>query len=56
MLRLAGEVMALAKMNWNTAFDTTGVPITLRFARMVGGVMAEVKPPLEPHPSYRFYI
>ena len=56
ILRVATEVLGLARMNWNTAFDTTGAPITLRFARQVGGIMAEVKPPHKPHPSYRFYM
>ena len=39
ILRAAHDVLALARMNWNTAFDTTGAPITLRFARQVGGIM-----------------
>lgn len=56
ILRIATEVLALGRMNWNTAFDTTGAPITLRFARQVGGIMREIRPPLEPHPSYRFYM
>jgi hypothetical protein len=42
LVRAATDVLALARMNWNTAFDTTGAPITLRFARQVGGIMAEV--------------
>jgi hypothetical protein len=54
VIRVATEVLALARMNWNTAFDTTGAPITLRFARQVGGIMAEVRG--VPHPSYRFYM
>jgi hypothetical protein len=33
IMRAANDVLALARMNWNTAFDTTGSPITLRFAR-----------------------
>lgn len=53
---IAREVLGLARMNWNTAFDTTGAPITLRFARQVGGIMAEVGKRREPHPSYRFYM
>jgi hypothetical protein len=56
VVRLATEVLALARMNWNTAFDTTGAPITLRFARQVGGIMAEVGEATTPHPSYRFYM
>ena len=55
ILRAASDVLALARMNWNTAFDTTGAPITLRFARQVGGIMAEVGL-REPSPSYRFYM
>ncbi len=54
--QISTEVLALARMNWNTAFDTTGAPITLRFARQVGGIMAEVGPNVTPHPSYRFYM
>lgn len=56
LVRVATEVLALARMNWNTAFDTTGAPITLRFARQVGGIMAEVGEAATPHPSYRFYM
>jgi hypothetical protein len=55
IVRAATDVLALARMNWNTAFDTTGAPITLRFARQVGGIMAEVGQ-REPSPSYRFYM
>jgi len=55
IVRAAADVLALARMNWNTAFDTTGAPITLRFARQVGGIMAEVGQ-REPSPSYRFYM
>jgi hypothetical protein len=55
LVRAATDVLALARMNWNTAFDTTGAPITLRFARQVGGIMAEVGQ-AEPSPSYRFYM
>jgi len=55
ILRTASDVLALARMNWNTAFDTTGAPITLRFARQVGGIMAEVGR-RDPSPSYRFYM
>jgi hypothetical protein len=55
LVRAATDVLALARMNWNTAFDTTGAPITLRFAQQVGGIMAEVGR-AEPSPSYRFYM
>ena len=55
IVRSARDVLALARMNWNTAFDTTGMPITLRFARQVGGIMAEMGQ-REPSPSFRFYM
>ena len=54
--RVAREVLGLSRMNWNTARDTSGQPITLRFAREIGGIMAEVGASAQPHPSYRFYM
>lgn len=56
VVRIASDVLALSRVNWNTARDTSGVPITLRFARDVGGIMAEVDPNLVPNPSYRYYM
>jgi hypothetical protein len=55
LTRIATEILGLARMNWNTAFDTTGAPITLRFAQQVGGIMAELLD-RQPEPSYRFYM
>jgi hypothetical protein len=43
-------------MNWNTAPYTNSQPVTLRFARQVGGIMAEVGEGEEPKPSYQFYM
>ena len=56
MYRIANDVLGLARMNWNTARDTSGAPITIRFARQVGGIMAEVDPNVLPQPSYRYYM
>ena len=53
---VAIDVLGLTRMNWNTARDTSGQPITLRFAREVGGIMAEVGPNGHPNPSYRYYM
>ena len=53
---VAADVLGLTRMNWNTARDTSGVPITMRFAREVGGIMAEVGPNERPNPSYRYYM
>lgn len=54
--RVCEEILALTKMNWNSAEYAGGMPITLRFARRVGEIMSEV-PVSEPvQPSYRFYM
>ena len=54
--RAAADVLSLTRMNWNTAQNTNSQPVTLRFARQVGGIMAEVGEGEEPKPSYRFYM
>jgi hypothetical protein len=50
------DILGLTKMNWNSATAVSAHPITLRFARKVGGIMAELPPDAEPNPSYRYYI
>jgi hypothetical protein len=52
----ANEILALTKMNWNSAAATAAFPITLRFAKEVGAIMSEVPPDRTPHPAYRFYM
>lgn len=54
--RAAADVLGLTRMNWNTAQNTNSQPVTIRFARQVGGIMAEVGEDEEPKPSYRFYM
>ncbi len=54
--QVAADVLGLTRMSWNTARNTGGVPITLRFARAVGGIMAEVGLADDPNPSYRYYM
>jgi site-specific DNA recombinase len=49
--RLSADIQAVVASD----FDTTGSPITLRFARQVGGIMAEAGQ-REPSPSFRFYM
>jgi len=56
ILQVASDVLGLSRMNWNTARDTSGIPITIRFAREVGGIMAEVGANTRPNPSYRYYM
>jgi hypothetical protein len=56
--QVAKDILGLARMNWNTANITGGTPVTLFFARRVGGIMAEYamanseKPPS----SFRYYM
>jgi hypothetical protein len=40
--RAAADVLGSTRMNWNSAQNTNSQPVTLRFARQVGGIMAEV--------------
>ena len=53
--RAAAEILGLTRINWNTAQNTSGQPVTLRFARRIGGIMAEVRDG-EPETSYRYYM
>jgi hypothetical protein len=56
--RAARDILGLARMNWNTASITGGQPVTLSFARQVGGIMAEFGQSTEDKPlaSFRFYM
>lgn len=38
------EILALTKLNWNTAAFARGEPITLAFSRRVGQILAELGP------------
>ncbi len=51
-----GEVMALTKLNWNSAVFANADPITLGFARGVGLILAEMPDDIAPANSYRFYM
>lgn len=50
------DLLALSKMNWNSAASFASLPISLSFARKVGGVMAEIPRNSSPNPSFRFYM
>lgn len=55
LLRAAEDILGLTRMNWNTTGIRGGYPVTLAFARKVGGIMAEYgeeKPPS----SFRYYM
>ena len=54
--QLMREILALTKMNWNSARMYGLMPITLRFSRLVGDILREFTPELgEPSPKYKFY-
>lgn len=55
IIKTASDVIALSRMNWNTASTTGGHPVTLLFSRRVGGIMAEFGEE-EPPSSFRFYL
>ena len=52
----AREILALTKMNWNSAEGIGRHPITIMFARKVGIVMTEMDENATPNPLYRFYM
>jgi hypothetical protein len=52
----ASEVLALTKMNWNSADGMGRHPITVSFARRVGIIMTEIGEDAEPNPLYRHYM
>jgi hypothetical protein len=50
------EVLALTKLNWNSADFSCDEPITLAFSRRVGEILAELKPSVNPQREYKFYM
>lgn len=54
--QLAGEVLALTKLNWNSSQIDGSLPITLRAARRVGDVLKYLPEQEEPRSHYRYYM
>jgi hypothetical protein len=50
------EILALTKMNWNTADFACRDPITLAFSRRVGEILAEVPTNSKIRHEYKFYM
>lgn len=50
------EILALTKMNWNSADFAGGQPITIAFSRRVGAMLADIPPNEAIRPEYRFYM
>ncbi len=53
---LAQEILALTKMNWNSAQFDGREPITLRCTRQVGRILKYIGPNDPYEPYYRFYM
>jgi hypothetical protein len=53
---LLSEVLALTKMNWNSAQFGSLFPITLRFSRLVGDIMREIPQDGNPLPQFKYYM
>jgi len=50
------EILALTKMNWNSADFCIREPITLAYSREVGRILAYVPEEVIPRPEYRYYM
>jgi hypothetical protein len=50
------EILALTKMNWNSADFCMREPITLAFARRVGLILGEMPDKVTPKPQYKYYM
>jgi hypothetical protein len=51
-----GEVLALTRMNWNSANFAAAEPITLGFSRKVGLILGELPKDIDPAKYFRFYM
>ena len=54
--QLLAELLTLTKLNWNSANFAGKLPITLRFAELVGDILKEVPPDRDPLPQFKFYM
>lgn len=50
------EIIALTKMNWNSADFSCSLPITLAFSKRVGEILSELPINRALRPEYRFYM
>jgi len=53
---IATELLMLTKMNWNAAQLDGRVPITLRTADSIGGILKHLGPDDVPQPRYAYYM
>jgi hypothetical protein len=50
------EILGLTKLNWNSCAFGSSLPITIRFARDDGKILAELPSGQCPQTKYRFYM
>jgi len=53
---IATELLMLTKMNWNATQLDGRVPITLRTADSIGGILKHLGPDDSPQPRYAYYM
>ncbi len=51
-----GEILALSRMNWNSANFAAAEPITLGFSRKIGLILGELPGDVKPEKYFRFYM
>lgn len=56
LTQICQEILALTKMDWNSAMFAGKEPITTAFSEDVGHILAEMPKGIEPRPQYRFYM
>jgi hypothetical protein len=54
--KLAEEILALTKMNWNNTQFDNGLPITIKAARQVGGILKHAIDMPRVEASYAYYM
>jgi len=54
--KLAEEIFALSKLNWNNTQFDGGEPITVRAARRVGDILKCIPKDEPVQPSFRFFM
>jgi hypothetical protein len=54
--KICEEILALTKMDWNSAAFAQKEPITTAFSEDVGHILAELPPGAKPRTLYRFYM
>lgn len=50
------EILALTRLNWNSADFAIRKPVTLWFSELVGDILRELPAGVEPRPNFKFYI